>query len=98
MLIASAFYGTVSTADVAWQMGDLGVGLMAWINVIAILILQKPALRAFRDYERQYKLQKQGKIDDIVYTPEREDFKEHNFWVDEYPRRNEEGYDYPDRN
>ncbi|MDO5359988.1 MAG: alanine/glycine:cation symporter family protein [Jeotgalicoccus sp.] len=97
-LIASAFYGTVSTAGLAWQMGDLGVGLMAWINVIAILILQKPALRAFRDYERQYKLQKQGKVDEIVYTPEREEFKDHNFWVDEYPRRDEEGYSYPDRN
>lgn len=98
MLIGSAFYGTVSTAGLAWQMGDLGVGLMAWINVIAILILQKPALKAFRDYERQYKLQKQGKIDDIVYTPEPSEFKGHNFWVDEYPRRNEEGYNYPDRN
>lgn len=97
-LIGSAYYGTVSTADLAWQMGDLGVGLMAWINVIGILILQKPALKAFRDYERQYKLQKQGKIDEIVYEPTREEFKEHNFWVDEYPRRNEEGYDYPDRN
>lgn len=97
-LIASAFYGTVSTAGLAWQMGDLGVGLMAWINVIAILILQKPALRAFRDYERQYKLQKQGKIDEIVFTPDRDEFKDHNFWVDEYPRRDEEGYSYPDRN
>lgn len=98
VLIGSAFYGTVSTAGLAWQMGDLGVGLMAWINVIAILILQKPALKVFRDYERQYKLKKQGKIDEIVYTPERSEFKDHNFWVDEYPRRNEEGYDYPDRN
>lgn len=98
VLIGSAFYGTVSTADLAWQMGDLGVGLMAWINVIGILILQKPALKAFKDYERQYKLQKKGEIDEIVYTPERGEFKDHNFWVDEYPRRDEEGYSYPDRN
>ncbi len=99
VLIASAFYGTVSTADLAWLMGDLGVGLMAWINVIAILILQKPALKAFRDYERQYKLKKQGKLEgEIVYEPDRSDFKDHNFWVDEYPRRDEEGYSYPDRN
>lgn len=98
ILIGSAYYGTVSTAGLAWQMGDLGVGLMAWINVIAILILQKPALRAFKDYERQYKLQKQGEVDEIVYAPERGEFKNHNFWVDEYPRRDEEGYSYPDRN
>jgi AGCS family alanine or glycine:cation symporter len=29
------------------------VGLMAWLNIIAILILQKPALVALRDYEAQ---------------------------------------------
>lgn len=99
VLIASAFYGTVSTAGLAWQMGDLGVGLMAWINVIAILILQKPAMKAFKDYERQYKLKKLGKLEgEIIYAPEREEFKDHNFWVDEYPRRDEEGYTYPDRN
>src|SRR5699024_3897280 len=55
VLIASAFYGAVSTADLAWLMGDLGVGLMAWINVIAILILQKPALKVLIDYDSQYK-------------------------------------------
>src|SRR5699024_10956110 len=98
VLIGSAFYGTVSTADLAWQMGDLGVGLMAWLTVIDIIIMHMPALKAFKDYERQYKLQKKGEIDEIVYTPERGEFKDHNFWVDEYPRRDEEGYSYPDRN
>jgi alanine or glycine:cation symporter, AGCS family len=41
---------------VAWGLGDLGVGLMAWLNIIAILILQKPALVALRDYEAQKRL------------------------------------------
>ena len=27
---------------------------MAWLNIIAILILQKPALSAFKNYENQY--------------------------------------------
>ncbi|MGV1143413.1 alanine:cation symporter family protein [Staphylococcus aureus] len=29
--------GAVKTADVAWAFGDLGVGLMASLNIIAIL-------------------------------------------------------------
>jgi AGCS family alanine or glycine:cation symporter len=36
-------------------LGDVGVGLMAWLNIIAILIVQRPALLALKDYEAQKK-------------------------------------------
>ncbi|MEG0820245.1 MAG: alanine/glycine:cation symporter family protein [Burkholderiaceae bacterium] len=52
-LMASTAYGAVKTADLAWGLGDLGVGLMAWLNITAIILLQKPAFLALRDYERQ---------------------------------------------
>lgn len=55
VIIFIIFYGSVNTAKLAWDIGDLGVGLMAWINIIAILFLQKPALAALKDYERQKK-------------------------------------------
>lgn len=55
-MLASVTYGAVKSAGVVWDLGDLGVGLMAWLNIAAILILQKPALIALRDYERQKKL------------------------------------------
>lgn len=51
--LLSVFYGSIKTAEVAWTLGDIGVGLMAWLNIIAILILKKPALKALRDYEKQ---------------------------------------------
>jgi AGCS family alanine or glycine:cation symporter len=54
MLLAT-FYGSVKTAEAAWVLGDIGVGVMAWLNVIAILLLQKPALKALRDYQQQRK-------------------------------------------
>lgn len=54
-ILVSVSMGCVKTAKLAWDLGDLGVGLMAWLNIIAILILQKPALKAFRDYEQQKK-------------------------------------------
>ncbi|MCK1977419.1 alanine:cation symporter family protein [Jeotgalicoccus huakuii] len=96
-LIASAVYGTLSTADVAWMMGDVGVGMMAWINVIGILILQKPTLAVFKDYERQYKLKKQGKLEgEIVYRPgENDGLKGETFWhrrVHEEENKAEYGY------
>ncbi len=51
--LAVVFYGTLRSADLAWTMGDIGVGLMAWLNLIAILLLAKPALACLRDYEAQ---------------------------------------------
>lgn len=40
-------------------MGDVGVGLMAWLNIIAILLLSRPALACLRDYEAQLKAGKE---------------------------------------
>lgn len=62
-LIAAVAYGTLRSASTAWALGDIGVGLMAWLNIIAILILQKPALLALRDYEAQKKAGKEPGFD-----------------------------------
>jgi AGCS family alanine or glycine:cation symporter len=48
-------YGCISAPGTAWSLGDIGVGLMAWINVVAILIMQKPAFLCLADYEAQKK-------------------------------------------
>ncbi|HQS04503.1 MAG TPA: alanine:cation symporter family protein, partial [Daejeonella sp.] len=55
LLLISAFYGTIKTAESAWTLGDIGVGIMAWLNVIAIILLRKPALLALKDYQTQRK-------------------------------------------
>ncbi|AUZ04660.2 MULTISPECIES: alanine/glycine:cation symporter family protein [Vitreoscilla] len=64
-MIVMVVFGCIKSADLAWALGDVGVGLMAWLNLIAILILQKPAIAALKDYERQ---KAQGK--DPIYVPE----------------------------
>ncbi|WPR70063.1 alanine/glycine:cation symporter family protein [Flavobacterium sp. NG2] len=53
VMLVVIVYGSVNQAQLAWSIGDLGVGLMAWFNIIAIILLQKPALAALRDYEQQ---------------------------------------------
>ncbi|MCM6778945.1 alanine:cation symporter family protein, partial [Nocardia sp. CDC159] len=55
LILISVMIGAVSTATEAWTLGDIGVGLMAWLNIIGIIILQQPAFKALRDYERQQK-------------------------------------------
>ena len=55
LILGSVVSGAVSTATEAWTLGDIGVGLMAWLNIIGIIILQQPAYKALRDYEKQKK-------------------------------------------
>ncbi|MDD8013302.1 MAG: alanine:cation symporter family protein, partial [Acidobacteriota bacterium] len=54
-LLAMSFYGAVRTATLAWGLGDIGVGLMAWLNIIAILLLSRVGLATLKDYEAQRK-------------------------------------------
>lgn len=51
LFLALVAYSAINSATIAWSLGDIGVGLMSWLNIIAILLLQKPALAALRDYE-----------------------------------------------
>ena len=70
------------SATTAWDLGDVGVGLMAWLNIIAILILQGPALKALTDYEAQ---KKQGL--DPVFDPDKLNIKNADLWRDMLPER-----------
>lgn len=77
MVIASVTYGSLRSAGAAWDLGDIGVGLMAWLNIIAILIIQRPALLALKDYDAQ---KKAGH--DPVFDPERLGIRNADLWVE----------------
>ena len=59
-LLGAVIFGALREANVIWQLGDIGVGLTAWINVIALIILCPIAFRDLRDYEKQ-QVSKPGK-------------------------------------
>lgn len=50
------FLGAVLSADLLWGIADITMGAMALINMPSIIILGKYALRALKNYEKQYKL------------------------------------------
>ena len=82
MMLGAVFYGTVRTADLAWALGDMGVGLMAWLNIIGILILflmGKPALKTLRDYEEQMK----AGVTKYTFDPRKLGIKNADFWESE---------------
>ena len=77
LVLTSVMYGALKSADLAWALGDVGVGLMAWLNIVAILILQRPALVALKDYEQQ--------LDagvDPQFDPQNLGIEKADFWVD----------------
>lgn len=55
LILVSVAYGAVATTGAAWGLGDIGVGSMAWLNIVGILLLQGPALTALKDYQAQKK-------------------------------------------
>ena len=52
-MLGAVVFGAVREADLIWQLGDIGVGLMAWLTVISILILCPRAIRALKEFEQQ---------------------------------------------
>jgi AGCS family alanine or glycine:cation symporter len=79
LLMASVFYGSVRTASLAWGLGDIGVGLMAWLNIVGILLLffvGQPALRALKDYEAQRK----AGVERYTFDPDALGIKNADFW------------------
>ena len=79
IMIGAVFYGAVRTASLAWGLGDIGVGLMAWQNIVAILIIffmAKPAVKALEDYERQ----KNSGATEFTFDPEALGIKNADFW------------------
>jgi AGCS family alanine or glycine:cation symporter len=78
-LMASVFYGAIRTAGLAWGLGEIGVGLMAWLNIVAILILffmGRPAIKALKDYESQRK----AGVEKYTFDPDSLGIKNADFW------------------
>lgn len=80
VMMGSVFYGAVKTASVAWGLGDIGVGLMAWLNIIGILIIflmAKPAMKALHDYEAQRK----AGVETYSFDPVKLGITNADFWA-----------------
>lgn len=75
-VVVMVFFGSLYEAKSMWDLGDIGVGAMAWINIIAILLLSRKAFEALRSYERQ---KKEGK--EPVFDPKEIGIKDGaDFW------------------
>ena len=76
------FAGALLKFEVAWNLGDILMGLMALINLPVIVILGNQAIRCANDYVAQRKagLEPQFKASSIGLNPD-----ELDFWKDDAP-------------
>ena len=79
VLMFAVTYGAINSSGYIWNMGDVGVGLMAWLNIVGILVIffmAKPAVKALNDYEAQ---QKAG-VSKYTFDPQKLGIKNAHFW------------------
>ena len=86
LIMCAVFYGTVAEPSAAWGMGDVGVGIMAWLNIIGIIIIffmSKPAIKALRDYERQ----KKESVEKYTFDPKALGIEKADFWEKKFKHK-----------
>ncbi len=77
--IIPVILGSVASSDIAWNFADIFMGLMAIVNIIAILLLSKTSLNVMNDYINQ---KKKGK--DLVFIAKDNNIKNIKVWLKKY--------------
>ena len=76
VFLIGVYMGSVREAKLAWIIADVGSGLMAWVNIIAILLLGNTALKVWKDY----KTQKENGIAKPTFDAKKLNIKNADFW------------------
>ena len=76
IFLVGVYMGSIREAKLAWDIGDIGVGMMAWVNVIGILLLGNVAIKVWKDYKKQ----KQNGVERPTFTPKNIGIKNADFW------------------
>lgn len=74
-VVGMTFLGSLREASLIWKLGDIGVGSMAWINILVVLLLSPIAFRTLRSYERQMKAGQEP-----LFDPEELHIRNTTYW------------------
>ena len=69
------FFGAIVPAEIVWAAGDIGLGLIAWINLVCLALLSPLVYKVYRDYERQRRMGL-----DPVFDPKALQIEGADFW------------------
>ena len=71
-VLAMVMFGSVASLPVVWNLADASMGMMALINIVALVLLSKLAIKVIKDYEVQLKAGKTPEFDRTKF-PELDD-------------------------
>ncbi|WP_114766219.1 alanine/glycine:cation symporter family protein [Vibrio rhodolitus] len=74
-VLGMVMFGSVASLPVVWNLADASMGAMALINIIALVLLSKLAIKVVKDYEEQLKAGKTPTFDRSKF-PELDDLEE----------------------
>lgn len=75
--MAITCFGCLISADAMWQIGDIGYGLLGWVNMLCILALWRIVSKVTRDYDNQ---RRAGR--DPVFDPVALGIADAEYWTD----------------
>ena len=76
VMLLVTFFTAINTMTLAWNIADIGVGMMAWLNLIAIVLLRKVSFKVFSDFEEQYR----AGIKEPVFRPDKLGIENAEIW------------------
>ncbi|CAH8185447.1 alanine/glycine:cation symporter family protein [Vibrio aestuarianus] len=79
VFLAMVMFGSLATLPTVWAMADVSMGLMAIVNLVAILLLSGIVIKLAKDYNRQLKAGKVPTFDANEY-PELKSQLEDGIW------------------
>jgi AGCS family alanine or glycine:cation symporter len=86
LVLVGVGYCALNPAPLAWSLADLAVGVMSWLNIVAILIVHKPAFLALRDYDA-----KRHSGQTIDFDPESLGIAKADLWAKKFRERAVDG-------
>ena len=80
-VLAMVMFGAVAKISLVWNLADVSMGLMATVNIVALLLLSGLAIRVINDYREQLKAGKTPEFDRSKF-PELMDQLDDDIWQD----------------
>lgn len=80
-VLGMVMFGAVAKISLVWNLADVSMGLMATVNIVALLLLSGLAIRVINDYREQLKTGKMPEFDRSKF-PELMDQLDNDIWQD----------------
>lgn len=88
-VLGMVMFGAVAKIDLVWNLADVSMGLMATVNIIALVLLSGLAIRVINDYRDQIKAGKVPEFDRSKF-PELQEQVSEDIWPDLSPNEAEQ--------